>query len=139
MVQFNGKGSPIAPPDSREAAVDIVSNPDISACPGRCFRPVGLAWDSQGRLFMSSDSTGEIYVVTKEDGSGVNDVIDGQAIVAPSGTPSARPTAPPSATTNSAAQPTGSAQGKAGMRRWSIDGASGWLLGVAFVAALQMV
>jgi hypothetical protein len=33
-----------------------------------------MAWDSQGRLFFSSDATGEIYVITREDGSGVNSV-----------------------------------------------------------------
>lgn len=26
-----------------------------------------MAWDSQGRLFFSSDSTGEIYVVVRKD------------------------------------------------------------------------
>ncbi|CAE7011127.1 hypothetical protein PTNB73_00628 [Pyrenophora teres f. teres] len=76
LVQFDGKGSPVAPANSTTAATDIVSNPDLSACPGSCFRPVGLAWDVQGRLFMSSDSTGEIFVITKEDGSGVADVTE---------------------------------------------------------------
>ncbi|RAR11318.1 soluble quino protein glucose dehydrogenase [Stemphylium lycopersici] len=74
LVPFDGKGSPTTPSNSTTAITDIVSNPDLSACPDSCFRPVGLAWDSQGRLFMSSDSTGEIYVVTREDGSGVADV-----------------------------------------------------------------
>ncbi|KAF2131436.1 soluble quino protein glucose dehydrogenase [Dothidotthia symphoricarpi CBS 119687] len=135
LVQFDGNGSPIASSDSQTAAIDIVANPDMSACPGSCFRPVGLAWDSQGRLFMSSDSTGEIYVVTRDDGSGVNDVSEGPVVVAPSGTPSGRPTASPSATTTSgASQPTGSAQSKAGMNE-----ASYWLLGAGFVGALQMV
>ena len=73
-MQFDGAGSPTALANSNTAAVDVVSNANLTACPGSCFRPVGLAWDSQGRLYMSSDSTGEIYVVTKEDGSGVADV-----------------------------------------------------------------
>jgi hypothetical protein len=54
--------------DSVSATVDVVSNPDLAACPGACFRPVGLAWDPQGRLFLSSDATGEIYVVLRTDG-----------------------------------------------------------------------
>jgi len=74
FIQFDGNGSPTAPADSTTAAVDIVSNSDLSKCPDGCFRPAGMAWDSQGRLFFSSDATGEIYVITREDGSGVNGV-----------------------------------------------------------------
>ncbi len=33
-----------------------------------CFRPVGLTWDSKDRLWMSSDTTGEIYVLMKREG-----------------------------------------------------------------------
>lgn len=74
FIHFDGNGSPTAPSNSTNAAVDIVSNPDLSKCPDGCFRPAGMAWDSQGRLFFSSDATGEIYVITREDGSGVNSV-----------------------------------------------------------------
>ncbi|KAK3333867.1 hypothetical protein B0T19DRAFT_483830 [Cercophora scortea] len=56
-------GAPTAPPDSTTAAVDVLSNADLTACPGRCFRPAGLAIDAQGRVYMTSDSTGEIYVL----------------------------------------------------------------------------
>ncbi|CAI6240726.1 unnamed protein product [Periconia digitata] len=70
VVAFDGAtGTPRAPANSTTSYSDIVSNPDLSKCPDGCFRPVGLAWDSSGRLFMSSDSTGEIYVVTRDDGS----------------------------------------------------------------------
>ena len=50
-----------------------MSNPDVSKC-GQikpyvwnkdCFRPAGLAFDAKGRLFMSSDETGELWVITK--------------------------------------------------------------------------
>jgi len=68
VVEFAG-GEPVDASDSMTAATDIVSNADISACPSNCFRPVGLAWDGNGRLFMSSDSTGEIYVITREEGT----------------------------------------------------------------------
>ncbi|ROV91060.1 hypothetical protein VMCG_09572 [Cytospora schulzeri] len=62
-VEFDSStGEPVAPPDSTHpTAADVLSNADLSRCPDGCFRPVGLAWDGQGRLFMSSDSTGEIY------------------------------------------------------------------------------
>lgn len=60
-------GQPTAAPDSTNATADILSNADLSKCPDGCFRPVGLAWDSQGRLFMSSDATGEIYVLQQSE------------------------------------------------------------------------
>lgn len=42
-----------------------MTNADNSKCPDSCFRPVGLALDDQGRIFMSSDATGEIYILAK--------------------------------------------------------------------------
>jgi hypothetical protein len=42
-----------------------MANADNSKCPDQCFRPVGLALDSKDRVFMSSDATGEIYVLAK--------------------------------------------------------------------------
>lgn len=48
-------------------------NADVTTCYNDdCFRPVGLAWDKKGRLFMSSDQTGEIYVITRTDGEPVS-------------------------------------------------------------------
>ncbi|KAJ4354520.1 uncharacterized protein N0V89_006257 [Didymosphaeria variabile] len=72
-IAFDGAGSPVANSTSNSSAVDVVSNPDLSKCPDECVRPVGLAWDSEGRLFMSSDATGEIWVVTREDGGSAED------------------------------------------------------------------
>lgn len=63
-------GMPSAAKDSTNAATDIIKNPDLANCPGRCFRPVGLAWDSKGRLWFSSDSTGEIFVLEQNGGKG---------------------------------------------------------------------
>jgi glucose/arabinose dehydrogenase len=68
VVEF-ADGEPVDGRNSTTAATDIVSNADESVCPDNCFRPVGLAWDGNGRLFMSSDSTGEIYVITREEGN----------------------------------------------------------------------
>lgn len=62
-------GQPVDPSDSTTATTQVLSNADNSQCPDGCFRPVGLAWDGQGRLFMSSDATGEIYVL-QQDGAG---------------------------------------------------------------------
>jgi hypothetical protein len=46
-----------------------MANADNSVCPDQCFRPVGLALDSKDRIFMSSDATGEIYVLAKTGAS----------------------------------------------------------------------
>lgn len=56
-------GQPVAAADSKTAAVAVMENTNNGACPGSCFRPVGLSFDSKKRLFMSSDTSGEIYVI----------------------------------------------------------------------------
>ena len=43
-----------------------MTNPDLTKCPGQCFRPAGLAFDAKGRLWMSSDTTGELFVLEKK-------------------------------------------------------------------------
>lgn len=67
LVPF-ANGEPTDPSTSKTAAIDILSNENTAGCSGSCFRPVGLAWDSKGRLFMSSDATGEIYAVLRDNG-----------------------------------------------------------------------
>ncbi|CAI4213410.1 unnamed protein product [Parascedosporium putredinis] len=58
-------GQPSASVSANDALTEIFSNPNHDACPEGCFRPVGLAFDAQGRLWVSADSTGEIYVLKK--------------------------------------------------------------------------
>lgn len=61
------------PSTSKDAAIDIVQDADVSSCyNSECFRPVGLAWDSKGRLYFSSDETGEIWAILREDGISTN-------------------------------------------------------------------
>lgn len=62
-VDFNAYGQPSKPSTSKTAAIDLVKNANPGACPTNCFRPVGLAFDQAGRLFFTSDATGEIYVL----------------------------------------------------------------------------
>jgi hypothetical protein len=62
-------GSPVAASNSLTSLTDIMTNANLSACPNSCFRPVGLALDSKGRFFLSSDATGEIYVLAKTGAS----------------------------------------------------------------------
>jgi glucose/arabinose dehydrogenase len=66
--------------ESHSALVDVVGNSDVSVCASggaRCFRPVGLAWSPRGELWMSSDATGEVFVVLRGDGGRVADVAVG--------------------------------------------------------------
>ncbi|EAQ85440.1 hypothetical protein CHGG_09454 [Chaetomium globosum CBS 148.51] len=72
-VAFNATtGEPIAAADSNDALTDVLTNQDLSDCPDNCFTPTGLAFDEQGRLWMSSEATGELYVLqrTGENGEG---------------------------------------------------------------------
>ncbi len=56
-------GMPVHARDSKTAAVPIMENSNTGSCPNSCFRPVGLDFDAKGRLFVSSDTSGEIYVI----------------------------------------------------------------------------
>ena len=68
MVPF-ANGEPKDEPTSNTSALTIFSNEDDSVCPDKCFRPAGLTFDPNGRVFMSSDASGEIYVVMKNAGA----------------------------------------------------------------------
>lgn len=62
-IPFGADGQPTANASSTTATTSVMANSNNSACPNSCFRPVGLTWDSKGRLFMSSDTSGEIYLI----------------------------------------------------------------------------
>jgi hypothetical protein len=64
------KGEPVEPSTSTRALTSILSNPDHSKCPSGCLRPAGLCVEpGAGRLFMTGDSTGEIYVIARQAGN----------------------------------------------------------------------
>ena len=91
MIPFNN-GEPVDGPDSKTAAIDIFGNQDNSKCPQGCLRPVGIAFDQQGRMFVSSDATGEIYVVMRDTNSA--------GAPTPSGTSTSASTSPTSGTSD---------------------------------------
>ncbi|KAF2842549.1 soluble quino protein glucose dehydrogenase [Patellaria atrata CBS 101060] len=95
MIRFNEEGEPVEDSDSTSAAISIMANQGTSRCPDDCFRPVGLAFDSRGRLFMSSDRTGEIYAIIKDE--------DSQGTPTTSETPSGTETGGAAATTTGSA------------------------------------
>jgi hypothetical protein len=57
----------VGPQDGRDHEVKVMWNPDNMVCPNKCFRPVGIAIDEKGRIFVSSDQTGEIFLITTPD------------------------------------------------------------------------
>lgn len=70
----DGAYKPVAPLSSNTGYTDVFSNPNVAACAGNgpfmssgCFRPSGLAFDTTGRMFMTSDtsSEGELWVLGK--------------------------------------------------------------------------
>ncbi|KJA23706.1 hypothetical protein HYPSUDRAFT_66098 [Hypholoma sublateritium FD-334 SS-4] len=44
----------------------VVQATNLNTCPGSCIRPVGLAFGKDGRLFVSSDSSGELFVIEQQ-------------------------------------------------------------------------
>lgn len=72
MVRFDaGRGEPVEGRESRESVVEVLGNGEVKGCPEGCFRPVGVAVDGEGRVFMTSDSTGEVFVVRRKEKGGV--------------------------------------------------------------------
>jgi hypothetical protein len=90
VISFNPTtGEPTADASSTTALSSIMSNPDLKVCPDKCFRPVGLAWDSKGRLWMSSDSTGEIFVLQKNATTATGTATASGTVVTATGKPNA--------------------------------------------------
>jgi len=61
-------GLPTAPANSNSGYQFILQAPDLNRCTTACVRPVGLAFDPRGRLFVSSDATGEVFIVGPPNG-----------------------------------------------------------------------
>lgn len=87
QVKFDAStGQPTEPSDSTTALVDIIRNTDDSSCPTSCMRPVGMTIDSQGRLFFTSDATGEIYVLVNSSGTATSSASGTGTMVTPTPT-----------------------------------------------------
>ncbi|KZV93096.1 soluble quino protein glucose dehydrogenase [Exidia glandulosa HHB12029] len=65
-VSSSGAWTPKANVSSKSGYTDIMYAPDLTKCPDACFRPTGLVWNKAGtRLYVSSDATGEIVVLSR--------------------------------------------------------------------------
>ncbi|KAJ7146382.1 hypothetical protein C8R44DRAFT_864153 [Mycena epipterygia] len=60
-----GYGVVVAPFPFDSTYSFIVQAANLTSCPGSCIRPVGLAFSRSGVLYVSSDSSGELFVVEK--------------------------------------------------------------------------
>ncbi|KAJ2906431.1 hypothetical protein MKZ38_001791 [Zalerion maritima] len=62
-IAFGEDEMPVASAEESDGAAEwIMANQNVNSCPNSCFRPVRLALDRKGRLFMSSDQSNEVYV-----------------------------------------------------------------------------
>ncbi|KAK1026138.1 hypothetical protein LTS16_022591 [Friedmanniomyces endolithicus] len=140
VVEF-AAGDAVQPSDSLTAAVDIVTNANQSACPSGCFRPVGLAWDKQGRLFMSSDATGEVYAILRDDGNQTSAAGSNATGTIPSSTASGRGSVSGSGSGRGSGSASSTASAKSGAEsvRMGWRGVVGALAVVGGVVAFMMV
>ncbi|KAI2464285.1 hypothetical protein F4781DRAFT_436599 [Annulohypoxylon bovei var. microspora] len=59
---------PVAPANSITGYVDIFYPPNEGKCSSStCARPVGLVFDASGRLYMTSDTSGEVFMLSKSN------------------------------------------------------------------------
>ncbi|OTA63298.1 hypothetical protein K449DRAFT_381800 [Hypoxylon sp. EC38] len=63
-VAQDGSYAPIATSNSRDGYIDVFYPPNEGHCSAAtCARPVGLVFDAVGRLYMTSDTSGEIFML----------------------------------------------------------------------------
>ncbi|KAI1109855.1 soluble quino protein glucose dehydrogenase [Nemania sp. NC0429] len=62
----DGSYAPTAAPWSARGSIDVFYPPDETLCSSStCIRPVGLAFDASGRLYVTSDSSGEVFMLSQ--------------------------------------------------------------------------
>jgi hypothetical protein len=77
MVRFGGDGQPVEAADEKDPEMRVLWNGDLMACPERCFRPAGVAVGQEGEVFVTGDSTGDLWVV-KRTGENAGGGAEGQ-------------------------------------------------------------
>ena len=61
---------PADPATALDPFQPVLWNKDLMACPTRCFRPTGLAVGRRGELYVTGDSTGDLWVITRRAAGG---------------------------------------------------------------------
>lgn len=60
----DGSYEPTAAANSNTGYTDIFWNTDVTQCAtGTCFRPVGIVFDGTERMYITSDATGEVFLL----------------------------------------------------------------------------
>ncbi|KAI0832283.1 hypothetical protein F5Y06DRAFT_307457 [Hypoxylon sp. FL0890] len=61
----DGSYVPVAPANSKNGYIDVFYPPNEGQCSAAtCARPVGLVFDAAGRLYMTSDTSGEVFMLS---------------------------------------------------------------------------
>ncbi|KAI1134758.1 soluble quino protein glucose/sorbosone dehydrogenase [Hypoxylon sp. FL0543] len=64
-IAQDGTYIPVAPANSKTGYFDVFYPPDEGQCSATtCARPVGLVFDAAGRLYMTSDTSGEVFMLS---------------------------------------------------------------------------
>ncbi|KAI2641273.1 soluble quino protein glucose dehydrogenase [Xylaria nigripes] len=62
----DGSYAPTAAPWSSRGTIDVFYPPDEAQCSSStCIRPVGLVFDALGRLYVTSDTSGEVFLLSQ--------------------------------------------------------------------------
>jgi glucose/arabinose dehydrogenase len=62
----DGRYAPVAGRDSRAGYEDVLYPADEGSCSAStCVRPVGLVFDAMGRLYMTADASGEVFLLAR--------------------------------------------------------------------------
>ncbi|KAI1332335.1 soluble quino protein glucose dehydrogenase [Xylariaceae sp. FL0255] len=65
-LQPSGYYAPTAFPWSNRGTIDVFYPPDETSCSATsCIRPVGLAFDAMDRLYVTSDVSGEVFLLSQ--------------------------------------------------------------------------
>jgi glucose/arabinose dehydrogenase len=58
--------APVAALNNAKGFTDVFYSPSENTCSStRCARPVGLVFDAQGRIYMTSDASGELFLLSQ--------------------------------------------------------------------------
>lgn len=66
VLDFSDDGQPRKTSGEKDPETRVMWNEDLGSCPDACFRPAGVAVGREGQVFVTADSTGDLWVLTRE-------------------------------------------------------------------------